>query len=143
MTIYEKLLDVQKLGLTFKKDTKAYNYKYVTLDSLWEKLQPILSEHKILVTHAINDRMLTTSLIDTATESDPPITSTIQLPEGIDPQKLGSAITYFRRYNLLALLNLMTEDDDDGDSAVKSSSKKPEANFLQKLKDGDEPDLPF
>lgn len=38
-------------------------------------------------------------------------------PEGIDPQKAGSAITYGRRYQLSALLNISAEDDDDGNTA--------------------------
>jgi hypothetical protein len=34
------------------------------------------------------------------------------LPEINDPQKLGSAITYYRRYTLQSLLALQAEDDD-------------------------------
>ena len=34
-----------------------------------------------------------------------------------DPQGLGSAITYARRYALLAVLNLVADDDDDGHRA--------------------------
>jgi hypothetical protein len=40
------------------------------------------------------------------------IESGVKLPEINDPQKLGSAITYFRRYTLQSLLSLQAEDDD-------------------------------
>jgi hypothetical protein len=39
------------------------------------------------------------------------------LPENSDPQKMGSTITYFRRYALQSLFLLQAEDDD-GHSAV-------------------------
>jgi len=35
-----------------------------------------------------------------------------------DPQAIGSAITYARRYALSALVGLTTEEDDDGESAM-------------------------
>ncbi len=41
------------------------------------------------------------------------IDSTIILPEIADPQKMGSAITYYKRYSLLAILSLSSTDDDD------------------------------
>jgi hypothetical protein len=36
-----------------------------------------------------------------------------------DPQKVGGAITYFRRYSLLCLLGLTPEEDDDGNAAAR------------------------
>lgn len=33
-----------------------------------------------------------------------------------DPQKVGGLITYYRRYSLVAMLNLVGENDDDADS---------------------------
>lgn len=46
-----------------------------------------------------------------------------------DPQGLGSAITYHRRYGLCLLFNLVGEEDDDGEAAQgrpkgKSTAKK-------------------
>jgi hypothetical protein len=40
------------------------------------------------------------------------VTSEMQLPSIQDPQKIGSAITYYRRYTLQSLLSLKAEDDD-------------------------------
>jgi hypothetical protein len=45
-------------------------------------------------------------------ESGESIQSDIDLPQIQDPQKLGSAITYFRRYTLQSLLSLQAVDDD-------------------------------
>lgn len=40
----------------------------------------------------------------------------VPLPKA-DPQGMGSAITYARRYALTAMLGIITEEDDDGEAA--------------------------
>ena len=57
--------------------------------------------------------VVSTSVVDT--ETDETITSVFPV-FGANPQQIGSSITYARRYNLQALLDLST-DDDDGNSA--------------------------
>lgn len=46
---------------------------------------------------------------------------------GTDPQKIGSAITYARRYSLSAMLNISADDDDDGEENRKKENQKPVA----------------
>ena len=47
------------------------------------------------------------------------LSSGIKIPEALtDPQKLGSCITYFRRYTLKSLLAI-AEGDDDANLAAK------------------------
>jgi ERF superfamily len=43
----------------------------------------------------------------------------------LDPQGQGSALTYARRYALLAVLNLAPGEDDDGASAGRALSRAP------------------
>ena len=52
------------------------------------------------------------------------VESGIPLPEIADPQKLGSAITYFRRYTLASLLGLKSTDDD-ANTTVGVAKNKP------------------
>jgi hypothetical protein len=40
------------------------------------------------------------------------VLSALKLPQLTDPQKLGSCITYYRRYTLASLLGLQSIDDD-------------------------------
>jgi hypothetical protein len=55
------------------------------------------------------------------------IESALPLPAGVNPQQLGSAITYFRRYTLQSLLSLRTTDDDANDaSGVVTTQPKAE-----------------
>jgi hypothetical protein len=54
--------------------------------------------------------------------------SSIPLPVGLQPQPLGSAITYFRRYTLASLLALEI-DDDDANEATKKEPVKEQPKF--------------
>jgi hypothetical protein len=50
---------------------------------------------------------LETTLTDV--DTDEILQSMIPIPESQTPQTLGSAITYFKRYNTCALLNIIVE----------------------------------
>jgi hypothetical protein len=60
-------------------------------------------------------------------------------PTKNDPQGMGSAVTYARRYTLGASLGIITEDDDDGNKAsepIKPAPKpvtKPEPDWFNDL----------
>jgi hypothetical protein len=45
---------------------------------------------------------------------------------GTDPQKIGSAITYLRRYAAMAAAGIAPEDDDGNDAAPPKPNRKPE-----------------
>lgn len=51
------------------------------------------------------------------------VLSGLKLPDLNDPQKLGSAITYYRRYTLASLLGLQAVDDDANLSSGKVDSE--------------------
>lgn len=119
--IYIKLFAVQKeVGkMTKDKTAKAgsFNYQYFDINQIIEHLLPILQKNGLLLLQPIEDNRVKTLLIDV--ESGKEIASSIDLPNITDPQKLGSAITYYRRYTLQSLLGLQAEDDD-GNKAVKA-----------------------
>jgi hypothetical protein len=73
----------------------------------------------------VRDNCLITQICELET-GNVNLESTFKLPELNDIQKIGSAITYARRYNLVAMLNLNIEDDDDG-NATKPQPEKPKA----------------
>jgi hypothetical protein len=83
----------------------------------------------------IQNGNVTTIIIDC--ENNESIESSIALPVLSDPQKLGSAITYFRRYTLQSLLSLMAEDDDGNKASRKDTlSDERFTNALQAIADG-------
>ena len=54
----------------------------------------------------------------------------IEVAKQNDPQALGSAISYARRYGLQSLVSLPTSDDDDGESAM---GRKTSSSFKKKV----------
>jgi len=50
-----------------------------------------------------------------------------------DPQAMGSAITYGRRYQLAALLNIAQEDDDGNNASGSAKGQKPEGPTLRQI----------
>jgi hypothetical protein len=41
-----------------------------------------------------------------------------------DPQGVGSALTYYKRYSILSILGLTADEDDDGQAASPRSSTR-------------------
>ena len=123
MTISEKLLTIQKkVGKISKESTNPFfKSKYFDINTLLEHVTPILNEHGLIITQPLNG--LSVESVITDIESGEFITSALVLPELSDPQKIGSCITYYRRYTLQSLLALQSEDDD-GNKASKPEAKK-------------------
>lgn len=116
----KKLLKVQKKIGTLSKNAKNPFFKsqYLDLNTLLNEVKPLLEAEGIILVQPIQGDTVSTVLIDS--ESGEVIQdSYIGLPENLtDPQKIGSAITYFRRYTLKSLLAI-AEEDDDGNKASK------------------------
>ncbi len=108
----EKLFLLQnEIGSISKdSDNPFYESKYFDINSLLSQLQPLLYKYRLLLTQPIEDGYQISQIkcIDSKKYEQ----SKLQLPEINDPQKLGSAITFYRRYTLTALLALQAEDDD-------------------------------
>lgn len=125
-TLREKLLEVQKEIGAIKRDSENpyFKSKYFDINALLSEVKPVLNKHGLILTQAlctIEGKLgLETSIIDS--EGIDAISSKCPISENPDPQKQGSAITYFRRYALQSLLGLEAEDDD-GNGA--SQSKNP------------------
>jgi hypothetical protein len=126
MKILEKISKIQKEMGVLVKDTQAYNYKYVDLAQIQEKLNPLLVENNLVLIQPLKiesgKTYLHTIVVDTTT--DEKLESAIYLPDNVEPQKMGSAVTYYRRYSLLSLFNLTTEDDDGASASQKVEVKK-------------------
>jgi len=108
--IYKKLFEVKKAWIKLQRDTKAHNYQYATLSQIQEKLNIELEKQGLLVVHYIEENMVITEIRDIESESW--VRSWISLTEWTKAQDKWSEITYYRRYNLLSLLDLEVEDTD-------------------------------
>lgn len=134
MAIHKKLLEFQKKGITLKKDgvNPHFRSSYVTLNEVLDKVKGPLNEAGIVIVQAVDTvdgpmgeqvAGLRTALVDT--EDDTHVNSFVPFVNTPDMQKLGGAITYARRYALIAMLGL-EDEDDDGNTA---SAKKGDTSF--------------
>lgn len=121
--IYTKLLSIQnELGVIKKDETASvptksggkYDYKYFDINALIAFIKPYLAKNKLVLTQPLSfvgDRgAIRTILFDV--ESGESIEDVTPLTYNEDPQKMGSAITYYRRYAIQSLFLLEAEDDD-------------------------------
>jgi hypothetical protein len=110
LTLTQRLLEFQKQINVIKKDAKNPHFKntYATLKQVLSEVKPILSEVGLLITQPIDERGIGTVI----TDGKDSIVSFIPMPNGLQPQQLGSAISYFRRYTICSLLSLEIDDDD-------------------------------
>ena len=101
-----------------------FKSKYASLSNILETIQAPMKEAGLCVSQMPDGDSLTTILIHA--ESGEYIQATYNIhPKSIDPQGIGSAITYARRYALGAILSLNIDEDDDGNAAMKPAKPNP------------------
>jgi hypothetical protein len=106
-----------------KKDTEGvHKVKYATLAAVMKAIQPHLSAHDFVLFHTMRDGGANSARMETVLmhKSAEYISSTIEVPfaKPNDPQAYGSAMTYGRRYSIMALLGLVTDDDDAQSASI-------------------------
>lgn len=108
-----------------QKDGRNPHFRsmYATLDSVWQACREQLTSNgfSVLQTFGANETVgdyMETLLLHTSGQW---VSSRIRWAPpggGSDAQKLGSYLTYLRRYALSALVGVAPTDDDDGEAAV-------------------------
>ncbi len=112
MSIYKQLFEAKKEIGKISKDSKNpfFKSKYFDINSLLEHVEPILQKHNLLLLQPIEEGKVTTVIVDI--ETGEKVKSEITLPQLNDPQKLGSCVSYYRRYTAQSLIGLQATDDD-------------------------------
>lgn len=125
--IYQKLADAKaEIGAISKDSTNPfYKSKYFDINNLLAHVEPILLKNGLLCLQPIIDGVVITQIFDIEIEHGCCIESSIPLTDENDPQKLGSQISYFRRYTLSSLLAIQAEDDDANSAKPKPQAIKP------------------
>lgn len=108
-----------------KKDSlnPFFGKKYASLSTILESIQLPLAECNLIFSQIPDGDCLTTILIHH--ESGEYLQACYAIhPAKVDPQGIGSAITYARRYALSAILGLNVDEDDDGNASSSQNGSK-------------------
>lgn len=139
-SLYRKVWDAKReIGKVYK-NAQSHHSRYADLNAILDTVEPVLFSFGLIIMQPIRENKVITQLIDI--DSGDMVESSIELPAINNPQQMGSAISYFRRYTLSSLLSISTTDDDDAVSASKAAPSKPKATddlvkkFAQSLADG-------
>lgn len=124
-----ELTDIQRSETA---NAGSYQYKYATLANAAQQARTVLGRHLLGVHQSAHGETIGSIQVTTTVwhdsgqwiESEP-----LAMPAKGGPQDVGSAISYARRYALMAFLGLAT-DDDDGAGAQQAAKEadKPHPN---------------
>lgn len=112
-----------------------FKSKYADLGSVWDAARPVLTKNGLCImqtTDMVGEKVvMVTTLAHTSGQW---VKSYLPLnPSKNDSQGMGAAITYLRRYSLSALVGVVCDDDDDGETAVGRGKVQPKpANIAKK-----------
>lgn len=144
------IAEVQQSVEAVKRTTEGYNYKYATLDDVWQLVKNSMAEHGLGWTAVCSSEIvgaqtdmptvyntLTVAVYEAAHECEnlldmvkhgEAVSSSYRYP-AVAAQQVGSFETYYRRYGLTHLLGLTTAMDDDG----KTSAPLPRPSLTEEF----------
>jgi ERF superfamily len=99
----------------------TYSYRYADLGDVLAAARPVFARHALAISQVPVVDTLTVEITTTIWHSSGQWlkAAPLRLPAGSTAQQTGSAITYARRYSIMALLGLATEDDDGASAAPR------------------------
>lgn len=103
------------------------SYRYADLPTVLEAVRPVLARNGLAVMQfpcELDDAPAVLTLL-THTSGEWVETVAKLRPVKFDPQSVGSALTYSRRYALLALCGVAADDDDDAAAASRPAARHP------------------
>jgi hypothetical protein len=131
MKTSESIVNLSKALFTFQQQcgkiskeasNPFFKSKYASLSNILDSIREPLEKSGLCFSQFPDENGLTTILIHNETGEYMMATSLIKTVKE-DPQSLGSAITYMRRYALGAILGLNIDEDDDGNKASGLNDK--------------------
>jgi len=139
--IAKALLEVQKGLDSVHKGKSGYGYKYADLPAVMASCLDSLNAHGILLIQAPCVSLKQAAAIETRfihAESGEEITGVVEVPWAVgntkmsDAQAYGSSMTYAKRYALVSMLGIVTEDDDalKTGNSTKTVSVKDDSHLI-------------
>lgn len=124
-------------GRKAKIETKGggnYSYTYADIGDVISETRPVLAKNGIVALTPIcgSEKGLACQVTLIHSSGEERVFDPLPFVASNDPQQAGSAITYFRRYALLAALGMATSDDDG--VAAKEAANRPPPRVLMSSK---------
>ena len=121
-----------------------FKSKYAPLSAITDAIRKPLSQNGLSYVQTVSMQsdivMLTTRLMHMSGEW---IESAMPLPHVGKPQELGSVMTYFRRYQLSAIVGITADDDDDGNEASGNRAQPAQRQPAKQAPTNGHADNPF
>lgn len=153
MNLFQKIADVKANIDGFTKDTKGYNYSYVSGSQVLHRIRSKMIEHNLLlVPYTEHEEIIETKNAKGKTEhivklkltyiwinADKP-EEKLEVPffavgQQDDVSKAhGTALTYAERYFLMKFFNIPTDEDDADAKQKREQYTKPDAKAIGTLK---------
>ncbi len=148
LNLFQKIADVKKHIEAFTKDTKGFNYNYVSGSQVLHSIRAKMEEHNLLFIPRIDNAqyeeievlvkgqkkpniLVSVTLTYTWIDADNP-DDKFEIPfyaighQDDASKALGTALTYSERYLLMKQFNIPT-DEDDADAKQKKQQYAPKA----------------
>lgn len=108
--------------------TGKFSYQYADLATVLDLVRPVFAAHGLAISQDVqsHDGVLTVLTYVMHTSGEVLTFGPITGRAGADWQALGSAVTYCRRYSLMAACGLAAEDEDDDGTATKGAYTSPQ-----------------
>lgn len=115
-------------GVAKSTNNPFFKSKYADLNAYLDAVEPLLEENGMLLLQPVTavhtnqglENVVTSRIVHVA--SGQTVESSMKLVGGSDMQKMGSGVTYARRYTLGSLLSMQALDDD-GEAFIDRGSK--------------------
>jgi hypothetical protein len=130
--LVDALAAVQDVKRSRVADAGTYSYRFAELADVLVMARPILHEHGLAHMQPVSTEMVGNAThVSVCTElihvSGATATSPVLLlvVSGSDAQRVGSAVTYARRYSLMATLGIAGDDDDAAMATLARTASPP------------------
>ncbi len=120
---FNALMAIQKEVGDLKKDASNPFFKssYADLNQVLDMLKPLFIKHDFILAQmpdVIDGMSVLTTILFHKSGDELRSHAALVSKDPNDPQKLGSAITYMRRYSLISMFGLKAVDDDGNDAST-------------------------
>ena len=120
----------QKVNFATAGGTRI-KYSYAPLSEIFDAIRKPLAENGLAISQPmtiIDGKLIVETVLSHS--SGEWISGQILIEsQKSDPQSIGSALTYARRYSLSALLGIASEEDDDAEGAMDRGKSEPEEDI--------------